>query len=106
MRIYSLGYFLIFAVFLIAPNQISTQPTTVPGKIGAGLVRIINRHPYILTFPVAPLSFVLFKPPHSSDNDNFFPFAMTLIAWYVTGRLLKTTTKVIMDSCEIEPLQD
>lgn len=84
-------------------SSYSQPPVTTAGKVGAGITKIVNRHPYMLT---APIIFPGFMVMTDGPLDPATALLATLVAWYCTGRLLKTVTKVIMDSCDIEPLQD
>lgn len=89
-------------LFISIPFTSDAGLSSTAGKLGAAAVKILNRHAYIFTFPIAPITFDKAK----DRQDDFPAFLMSLAAWYVSGRLLKTTTKVIMDDFNISPIQD
>lgn len=97
----------LLSLLLVPIHTFAARPESTGGKMLASIFRIVHRHSYLFTFPVAPLSFALFQDhSHRYNRDDLTPWLMSLAAWYVSGRLLKTTTKVIMDECDIPPLLD
>jgi hypothetical protein len=97
----------LLSLLLVPAHSQATRPESTGGKIVASIIRIANRHPYLFTLPLASLSFSFFRDrSHGPDRDDFTPWLMSLATWYVSGRLLKTTTKVIMDEYDISPVID
>lgn len=87
----------------------AAKPTSIPGKIGAGLIQFVHRHTYLLTIPAGlygahyALNNLCFRPIETADI--LVTGLVGLGSWYVSGRLLKTATKITMDMCNIDPVQ-
>ncbi len=100
---------LLLALALLVPTAFpaQAQPTSTVGKIGAGLLQIAHRHSYLLTMPVGPLSYAALKEQdlRHCNSDTKPSFIASIILWLCAGSLLKTTSKVIMDACDIRPVQ-
>ena len=93
----------LFALINSAPVQ--AKPTTVAGKIGAGLVQLVNRHSYLLTLP---LWAIYFKAIRNRDfrADDGPALLVSGIAWFLTGKVTKTVTGIIMDANDIQPVKE
>lgn len=77
------------------------KPKSAAGKIGAGLVQLVNRHAYLFSLPVAPIIF------HALKND-LRPEAATVagvIGWLIFGSISKTATHIILDSIDVAPIK-
>lgn len=95
-------YSFIFASLINTVPAYAAKPTSVPGKIGAGLLQLVHRHSYLATFPSAPLIYCKSKRFHPDKTA----WVLSLIGWILAGKVTKTTTKIIMDACNIDPIKD
>lgn len=84
----------------------AAKPTTVLGKISAGALQIINRHSYLMSLPM--WSYIASKTanPAFHGEDMAPVIVVSTLGWLICGRLLKTTTGVIMNQFDIEPIRD
>lgn len=90
------------ALILISGSTFTAQQQTVTGKISAGMLKTTHRHAYMLTLPIIPV--IWFIGPEVTDGPTIL--LASLIAWYCSGKLLKTTTQAIMDEFDIQPLEN
>ena len=95
---------LLFALTLTAVPVCAEKPTSVAGKIGAGLLQLVHRHAYLTTIPL-----VLFaaKKLHSPKRAlDLFDLGLGLFGWYCTANVTKSVTKIFMDQFDIEPVKE
>lgn len=100
-----LKHIALFSLLVMPLHATAARPESTGGKMLASIFRIAHRHSYLFTFPIAPIAYTYWLE-NRPYKDEFVPLFVAAAAWYVSGRLLKTTTKVIMDEYDIPPLVD